>query len=113
MGEVEGSKRIAAGEFCIGCAPMQSARNHEVDDEPEIAVEAEGDAFAHIAQLAHGVAVDGGKWRVDGSEEKRRGDADLFERLAKHARLKRFKVGQDVGELGHSAEFRRYLIVRI
>ena len=65
-GEIEGEKRLAAGEFGLRRTPMQTAGNHEMDDKPDVAIrsgpisafDADGDAFADAAQLADGPAID-------------------------------------------------------
>ena len=82
---------------------MQTAGNHQVQDEPEIVVEADGDAFADAAQGAHFFAVDRGERRFDGAQQKWAGEAHALERLAQDARFERFDVDGDVGELGHGS----------
>ena len=54
IGEIEGGQLIFAGELCPDAAPVQAAGDHQVQDEPEIAVESEGDALSDAAQLSHG-----------------------------------------------------------
>ncbi len=70
-------------------------------NEPEIAVEAEGDAFADAAEFADGEAVDGGDGRLRGAEKEQAGDADAVERLVEDAWFEGGEVGGDVGEFGH------------
>ena len=54
--EIEGGERLPAGEFGLRGTPVEAAGDHEVQDEPEIAVDANGDALADAAQGADGAA---------------------------------------------------------
>jgi len=61
--EVEGCEVVASAEFGVALSPVKSSGNHEVEDEPEVVVEAYGDALTDAAQLADGVAFDfGDRW---------------------------------------------------
>ena len=66
---------------------METAGDHEVEDQPKIAFEADGDALAYAAQAANLFVVRGGERRVDGAEKERARQADALERLAHNARL--------------------------
>ena len=87
VGEVEGGEVVAAAEFCAEGAPVETAGDHEVKDEPEAVVELDGDAFADAVERADGVAFDGFDAGLDGAEEEWAGDADVGEGLAYDARL--------------------------
>ncbi len=89
--------------------PVQSAGNHEMDDEPEFfvrsgpgsAFDADGDALADAAQLADCAAFNG----VIGGSTVRR-TKTLCSRTRSsvwptNARLERGDVGGDVGQFGH------------
>ena len=82
-------------------APVQAAGNHQMKDQPEIVVEADGDAFADATKFADGEAVDGGDGGLRGAEKKQAGDADALERLVEDARFEGGEIGGDVGEFGH------------
>ncbi len=72
-----------------------------MDDEPEIAFEADGNALADAAQFADGAALDGCDGRVDGAQDKDALQANALEGLAEDARFERGEVGGDVGQFRH------------
>jgi len=87
---------------------MEAAGDHEVQHEPEVLAwcgfETDGDAFADASQFAHGAAVHGSEWWIDGTEKEDRTQAHLFEWLIEDARFQRGDVGGDVGEFRHSIQ---------
>jgi hypothetical protein len=73
---------------------MQTARDHEMDDEPEVAVETERNTFADAANLAHDATLDARKRRIRGAQHERAAfEANALERLADDARHERGDVG--------------------
>jgi len=76
VGKVEGSEIIAAAEFGSERAPVQTAGDHEVQDEPMAVVEFDGDAFANAAQGKHDMAFELFERRLDGAQEEGAGYAD-------------------------------------
>jgi hypothetical protein len=76
VGKVEGGKIVAAAEFGSERAPVQTAGDHEVQDEPMAVVEFDGDALADAAQGTYGVVFELFEWRLDGAQEERAGYAD-------------------------------------
>jgi inhibitor of KinA len=80
---------------------VQTAGDHQVQDEPEVAVHANGDAFADAAECAHGAAFGVGKRGLGSSKEKRAGDSNALDRLTEDAWFECSEVGGDVGEFGH------------
>ena len=84
---------------------MEAARDHEMQNEPEVVIrfgfEADGDAFADASEFAHGATVhDTERW-IDCTEKEDRAQAHLFEWLIEDARFQRGDVGGDVGEFRH------------
>jgi hypothetical protein len=80
---------------------METASDHEVEDEPKIAIKADGDALTNAAEGADGKALGGGDGWVGGAEEEDTGEAYVLEGLAEDAGLERGEVGGDVGEFRH------------
>ena len=81
--------------------PVEPAGDHEMEDEPAVALETEDDALAEPAErgdAAAGERVDG---RGGGAEEKRIREPDFFECAAEDAAFKSLEVDRDVRELGH------------
>ena len=99
--EVEGQQPAAAGELGARGLPMRAARDHQVQDGPEVVFEAEGDAFADTPELLDSLAAEGGGGRVGGSQQERAGDPHAFEFAAEQALLESFDVDRDVGQLRH------------
>ncbi len=101
VGEVKGGKGVAARELGLRRLPVEAAGDHEVQDQPQIAVHTDGDPFADTAQLADGASFNRGKGRIDGAQQEDRGEAHAFQRLADDARLQCRDVGGDVRQLRH------------
>ena len=80
---------------------MEAAGDHEVEDQPEVTFNTNGDAFADAAEGGYRAAFCGGQGWVDGAEEEDGGDADAVEGLAEDARLEGADVGGDVGKFRH------------
>ncbi len=62
-GEVESEERLAAGELGLRRTPVETAGDHEMKDEPEVAgvrggIEANSDALADAAEGSDGAAFD-------------------------------------------------------
>ena len=81
--------------------PMQTAGNHQVQHEPQVVVEANGDPFAQPAQLAHGPALEGLHSRVKGSHQERTVEPYPLECLPQDPRAQGLEINRDVGQLGH------------
>jgi hypothetical protein len=75
---------------------MQAAGDHQVQHQPEVAIQADGDALSHSPQFAH--SSSGGfreGWRR-GSKKKRAYKPHAFERQPQYARFQRCNVSRDV-----------------
>src|ERR1051326_5555244 len=99
------------GESCEGAgavrhnaplAPVQPPGDHEMDDEPEIVVETNGDALADAAKRGHAMSKNRRQRRVRGAQKRWPGREDLFEHLAEDAALQSFNVNDDIGQFGHA-----------
>ncbi len=95
--KVESCEVISATKFGANPAPVESAGDHEVQDEPESVVELEDDALADAVKSANSVAFGLFDAWLEGAEEKWTCNADVGERLANDAWLKRREIGRDVG----------------
>src|SRR5690348_2667375 len=81
---------------------METAGDHEVKDEPEIAFHPNGDALANAPQLANSAAFGICERWLHGPQQECAGDARLLKRLADDARFERGDVCSDIREFGHS-----------
>ena len=109
IGKVEGRETAAAGELRSARAPVKAAGDHEVEDEPKVSIEADGDALPDAAQFAN-TAFGAGNRRLYGAEEKRASEADALQRLARDALVKGEEVSGDVGEFGHEFKVRVFCL---
>jgi hypothetical protein len=100
-GEIEGGEGVAAGEFGLGRAPVKTAGDHEVENEPEIAYNADGDAFADAAKGKDGFAFDAGEGRIDSAKKKDGDEAHMIERLSEDQGFESGDIGGNVGEFRH------------
>jgi hypothetical protein len=101
IGEVEGGKVVAASEFGPERAPVETAGDHEMEDEPEAVVELKYDSLADTVEGADGVVFYLFDARLDGAKEEWAGDAKVSEWLAQDAWREGGEVGGDVGEFRH------------
>ena len=67
---------------------MQAAGNHQVQDQPEAAIHADGDALADAAQFAHGATLYICEWRFYGAEQKRACESHALDWLAQDASVR-------------------------
>ncbi len=70
VGEIEGCKILSSAEFCVWQSPMQTSGNHEMKNQPQIILQAYGDAFTDSLQLRHFLPLDIGKRRAHGAQEE-------------------------------------------
>lgn len=78
---------------------MQPSRDHQVKNQPQVAIaaQAECDALTDSSEFAYGAAFGAFERRLDGAQEEGAGQADFFQRLTDDAGLKGSEVGGDVG----------------
>ena len=81
---------------------MQPAGDHEVQNEPEIAFDADGDSLSDSAQFANCAALCERERRLRGAKQKEACEADAFEALADDARFECADVRRDVRKLRHA-----------
>jgi hypothetical protein len=105
-GEIESGEVVAAREAGLRWAPVQTASDHEMEDQPEIAVQADGNALADAAKLANVAAVCGAKRRFDRTQQKRATQAHARERLPEDAWFESIYVGSNIRKLGHGSRGR-------
>jgi hypothetical protein len=72
-----------------------------MDDDEQLVVQLENDAFAESLHGDDALADQVGEWRLDRAEEERRLETHLVERLSDDAASKRLDINGDVGELRH------------
>jgi hypothetical protein len=95
---------MAAAELGRGLLPVQAAVDHEVQDQPQIVLEADRDPLAEAAQPADLLALRRGDRRLHGAQQERARQTHTLKRLILDALLQRLDVEGDVGQLGHDRE---------
>ena len=80
---------------------MEAAGDHQVQHQPEIAFDADGDALADAAHGNDLLALDRAQRRIDGAQQEDRAEPHPLERLAENASLDGGDVGGDVGQFRH------------
>jgi hypothetical protein len=95
--KIERRQIVASRELGAGGAPVQPSGNHEMDDQPQIVVEANGHTFADSLKAAHGVSLHRGERRFGAAQQECAGEAHLEQRLADDSLLERADIRGNVG----------------
>ena len=80
---------------------MQAPGDHQVNDDPQIIVQPDGDAFADPPELPHHLSLHLGDRRLRGAKNKGARDPHLLECPADDSLVERAQIGIDIGEFGH------------
>ena len=99
--EVEGREPDPAGRLGPVPLPTQTAGDHQVENDVQVAGEAEHDALAEPAQVFDRPSDQLGDRRIDRAQDERAGQPHALERLADNAGAQGLEVDGDVGQLGH------------
>ncbi len=102
-GEVERRDAELAGNAPARRAPVEAARDHQVEHQVELLLEADHQALAEPAEQRHPPALGGRDGRLHRAQEERAPEPHALERLRQDAGLQALEVDGDVGQLGHGA----------
>ena len=80
---------------------MQAAGNHQVQHQPQVALQTDRDAFADAPQLPHRTPLRTRERWLHRPQQKWARDAHLLQLLSDDARLKRTDIGGDIRQLRH------------
>src|SRR5580658_2663510 len=83
--KIESCETTGARHLDAAGAPVQASGDHEVQHQPQIVVQPNGDPFADPAELSNGFVLGAMKRRVHGAQEKRTCETDMLEGLAEDA----------------------------
>lgn len=86
---------------------MQPARNHQVQYQPEIVLDSDGDPLPDAPKLADRPSLDLRRRGLDCPKQKWAGDANPLQTPAGNARFERGQVRSDVRQFRHSSILRR------
>ena len=100
-GEVERRQARAARELDSRRLPVESAGDHQMQDEPEIVIEPEDDSLPQSPRLADGLAVGLVQGRVERPQQERAADAHAVQALADDATVEGLDIDGDIRQLGH------------
>ncbi len=104
VGELEGEEIDFAGGFMLRVGfPFEAAGDHEVEDEVEVVLESEDDAFALASEGEEVLVLDGFDGWVVGTEDEGAADNYFLEWLVEDFCIifECVEVGEDVWEFGH------------
>ena len=109
--EVDGEETDLARNTCAGFLPSQTAGNHQMENEKQIAVQCKDDPLSQPVQRHDRSTLDDRQWRIDGAKEKGGGESNLLDTAADDARREGMQVKKDVRQLWHvdSLHENRYL----
>ena len=99
--KIERCETQATGKFCAGFQPSKSPSDHQVNDNPQIVVETNRDAFSNSSNVADSLALDFIDRRLNRPNDKRVADAKLVERAASYVRRDCLDVDRDIGQFRH------------
>ena len=83
---------------------MEATCNHQVHHQPEIVVEANGNALADAEQFADGASFHLLDGRLRRAQQEWTCNAHSLKLLPDDALLKRADISQDIGQLRHSVQ---------
>ncbi len=86
---------------------MQTAGNHQVEHQPQVAFHPDRDALADAPQFAHRTALRTGERRLHCAQQERARNAHLLQLLSQDARLERADISGDVRQLRHDHQLAR------
>ena len=101
--KIESGKTARPRHLDAAGAPMQASRDHEVQHQPKVVIQANSDTFADPPELAHRFSFGARKRRGRSAQQKRTGQPHVLQRLAEDALFERFDVDDDVGEFRHGS----------
>ncbi len=101
-GEIERREAEAPIERRSWSAPVEPARDHEMEDEEELPLDADHEPLSDSPELEHRAAGGGGDRGIDRLQEKRARDPDALEDLALDPRRELFQIDRQIRKLGHA-----------
>ena len=81
---------------------MEPSRDHQVDDQEEIALEGDDETLAQAVQSGHPAAMGGRERRIERAQDEWAGQSHPLERGAADAQVERLEVDGNVGQLRHA-----------
>jgi len=85
LGKSNAARVVTARQFCATGSPMQPARDHQMEYQPHIVIEAYSNALTDPAQFANPMTLRIGNGRLRRAQQERAGDSNVLERLTDDA----------------------------
>src|SRR5436190_453025 len=95
--EIERKEANLSGDLASPVPPPESTRDHEMEDEKQLALGLEHNPLAQTVEVDDDAAIDRRQWRFDRSEQKRCGESVAGDAASDNSRAKRMQVEQYVG----------------
>ena len=90
------------GVICVICGlPLETAGDHQVNDQEEVVIHLPDDALAETLEPAHAPALNRVDRRIDRTDEERARDANTLQPLPDDAGAERVEVELDVRQFRH------------
>ena len=99
--EVDRQQADLAWDFAARGLPAETAGNHQVKDQEQLAFTFQHDAFAEAMERDNLPPFDRRKRRIDRSKQERAREPDAGDALPDDARRQRVEIEQDVREFRH------------
>ena len=103
MGKIESREDALGGYADSRFAPVETAGNHQVQHQPETAIESQANAFPQASNFTNAFFVHRFERGVRRAQQKWARHADALQPLVQDPGLKGFNVDNYVGKLGHNS----------
>ena len=84
-----------------GCFPVQPARDHQMEHEPNAILESDCDLFAQPPHLGNALPLGRRNRRRDRSQQERAANLSANELPAEDTLAQRFDINNHIGKFGH------------
>ena len=101
MGKIERRQIAPSAQFRAFGLPMQSPRDHQVDHQPQLAIQPDRDPLADPPQLLNDTAFRIANRRLRRPQQEGAADPHMFERLTNDARGARIEISGDIWQFRH------------
>jgi len=98
LGKSNAAKPIFPGSFAWGGFPVQSAGNHQMQDEEQLGIECENQSLPQASQSSNGLAFHFLERRLKRADQERTHHAAVLERLVQHSGFETLEIDDDVGK---------------
>ena len=99
--KIESRKLISSSQLCSRDPPVQTSRNHQMQNEPQVSFKTNCNALSDAPQFAHLAPFNTRKRRFHRAQQKWARQANMLNRLADNARFESGNISGDVWKFWH------------